>query len=315
MGKYEEIDLTNQKKYPLSDRHNLVHIEDFGKSGEIDLSSFWECVPNILKAKDMQELISICTEAYKRKKGIIVGLGGHVIKCGLTPLLIDMIKTGFITGLAANGSVIVHDFEIAMQGKTSEDVASAIEDGSFGMAEETGTKINRIVSEASAAGLGLGEAMGKYIYESDLDYKGYSLLAAAYEYEIPFTIHVALGTDIVHQHNTADGKAIGDCSLRDFRIFCKNITSLNDGGVYLNFGSAVILPEVFLKAITVVRNLDYPLRDFYTAIFDMLMHYRPMNNIAKRPTKSGGKGFYFLGHHEILIPLFLLSLKEKIKNE
>lgn len=312
MGKYEEIDLINQKKYPLSDRHSLVNIGDFSKSGEIVLSSFWDCVPNILKAKDMKELISICTHAYHRKKGIIVGLGGHVIKCGLAPLLIDLIKTGFITGLAANGSVIVHDFEIALQGKTSEDVATSIEDGSFGMADETGTKINRIVSEASQSGLGLGEAMGKYIYETDLAYKNYSLLAAAYKYDVPFTIHVGVGTDIVHQHDTADGRAIGDCSLRDFRIFCKNLTSINDGGVYLNFGSAVILPEVFLKAITVVRNLGYPLRDFYTAIFDILMHYRPMNNIVKRPTKSGGKGFYFIGHHEILIPLFLFSLKETV---
>ncbi|HNX00351.1 MAG TPA: hypothetical protein PLE74_12515 [Candidatus Cloacimonadota bacterium] len=312
MSKFKEIDLSKLNRYSISDRLSKVNEKAFAQVQETELSSFWNSVPQILKASEMQELLNHCAEAVRRRKPIIVGMGGHVIKCGLAPLLIKMINMGVIKGILSNNSVVIHDYEIAHFGNTSEDVTTALADGSFGMAIETADGINHIITKASEEGLGYGEAVGKAISESDAPYKDKSILAAAYQKQIPFTVHVAVGTDIIHQHASADGKAIGDCSLRDFRIFCNSLIELNDGGVFLNFGSAVILPEVFLKAITVVRNLGYPLKDFYTAVFDMNMHYRPQTNVVDRPTMTGGKGYYFVGHHEIMIPLFLLSLREKI---
>lgn len=312
MSIYNEIDLTLLKRNSINDRMSKVRETAFTQVGETDLTTFWKSAPAILKAADMLELLDHCADAVRRRKPIIIGIGGHVIKCGLAPLLIKMINMGVIKGIAANNSVVIHDFEIAHFGQTSEDVATALADGSFGMSMETGDGINSIIHEGSALELGYGEAVGKAIFESDAPYKDLSLAAAAYQKKIPFTVHVALGTDIIHQHASADGKAIGDCSLRDFRIFCNTLIEMNDGGVFLNFGSAVILPEVFLKAVTVVRNLGYPLKDFYTAVFDMNIHYRPQVNIVERPTMTGGKGYYFIGHHEIMIPLFLLSLREKV---
>jgi hypothetical protein len=312
MSRFKEIDLTQLKRYSIKERNSKVNESVFAQTYGTDLASFWECAPDVLKASDMQELLEHCVKAIKNGKPIIIALGGHVIKCGLSPILIDLVKKGVIKGIASNNSVVVHDYEIANFGKTSEDVATALAEGSFGMAIETADGINAIISEGSTKELGYGESVGKAINESNTPFKHLSLLSAAYEKQIPFTVHVAVGTDIIHQHASADGKAIGDCSLRDFRIFCNSLIALNDGGVYLNFGSAVILPEVFLKAITVVRNLGYPLKDFYTAVFDMNMQYRPQTNVVDRPTKDGGKGYYFVGHHEIMIPLFLLSLREKL---
>jgi hypothetical protein len=310
MSKFNEIELKNLKKYSIKDRPSKVHLSDFidpEKSGRTDF-------PNFLAATDFNELIERCVEAVQNEKPIFIALGGHVIKCGLAPFLIDLMKLGIVSGVSSNGSVVIHDFEIAKFGETSEDVATALEDGSFGMVTETCDGINQIISKASKEKLGYGEAIGKYLWESDAPNKYFSLLANAYQLGIPFTVHVAMGTDINHQHETADGAAIGDCSMRDFRILCNNLIELNEGGVFLNFGSAVIMPEVFLKAITVVRNLDYPLNNFYTAVFDMNMHYRPRTNIVHRPTLSGGKGYYFVGHHEIMIPLFYQALKEKLLN-
>jgi hypothetical protein len=312
MSRFKEIDLTHLKRYSIIDRSSKVNETEFAAVEDTDLASFWKCVPDILKASDMQELLGHCADAVRRGKPIIVGVGGHVIKCGLAPLLIKMINMGVIKGVASNNSVVIHDYEIANFGNTSEDVATALTDGSFGMVIETSDGINNLISEGSKQGLGYGEAVGKAINESNAPYKHLSLLSAAYQKQIPFTVHVAVGTDIIHQHASADGKAIGDCSLRDFRIFCNSLIALNDGGVFLNFGSAVILPEVFLKAITVVRNLGYPLKDFYTAVFDMNMQYRPQTNVVDRPTMTGGKGYYFVGHHELMIPLFLLSLRERL---
>jgi hypothetical protein len=262
----------------------------------------------------MKELVDRCVRAFQKGKPIVIALGGHVVKCGLSPYLIDLMEIGLITTMASNGSVVIHDFEIAKFGKTSEDVATALEDGSFGFARETGDGINNIITDAYHNKLGFGEAIGKHLSETETPNKSMSLLAKAYEKQIPFTVHVALGTDIVHQHETANGAAIGDCSMRDFRIFCNSIININEGGVFLSFGSAVVMPEVFLKAVTVVRNLGYPLRNFYTAVFDMNLHYRPKTNIVERPTKSGGKGYYFVGHHEIVIPLFYHALKDKLQN-
>ena len=312
MSIYEEINLTKLSKRSIKDRKSKVSVNDFAAMKPYSLSSFWENLPKILKVNEMDELLEKCVAAYSKGKPIFVALGGHVIKCGLSPILIDLMQNGIISGFVANGSVVIHDYEIARFGKTSEDVAEALEDGSFGMVSETCDSLNQIIVESAQQKLGYGEAVGKNLLE--INAQNPSLLAMCYKNRVPITVHIALGTDINHQHETADGKAIGECSMRDFRILCHNLIDLNDGGIFLNFGSAVILPEVFLKAITVVRNLGYPLRNFYTAVFDMNFHYRPQANIVNRPTLSGGKGFYFVGHHELMIPLFLLTLKERIQN-
>lgn len=312
MSSYKEIDLSKLKRYKAQDRLSNVRSVSFAQTGVTGLAEFWEKVPDLLKAKDMKELLSLCKTAVKKGKPIYIGLGGHVIKCGLAPLLIEMMQLGAVKGIAVNGSVVIHDYEIAMFGQTSEDVESALADGSFGMASDTADGINSIIKEAQKQGLGLGEAVGKALSDS-APHRDVSLLANAFQNKVPVTVHVALGTDIIHQHASADGAAIGETSLRDFRIFCNNLIDLNEGGVFLNFGSSVIIPEVFLKAVSVVRNLGYPLQDFTTAVFDMNLHYRPLTNVVQRPVLPGGKGFYFIGHHEIMIPLFLLTLAELIR--
>jgi len=311
MSKYKEISLDEIKTYSVKDRPSKVSIKDFLKTDkEVSTRDFINSLPDILKAKEFKELLSHCEDAIKNKKPIIVMMGGHVIKCGLSPIFIKAIEKGIINTIAVNGSVCIHDFEIAYFGKTSEDVDSALEDGSFGMGEETGRIINQVINDGYKSGLGYGEALSKYIFEEKPKYWEYSLLAKAYQHNIPVTVHVAIGTDITHQHKYANGESIGGASFRDFKIFCNQIKELNDGGVLINFGSAVILPEVFLKAVTIVRNLEFPLKNFYTAVFDMNLHYRPMTNVVQRPTASGGKGYYFVGHHEIMIPLFLWSILE-----
>ena len=314
MGRYKEIDLAGLKRYSITSRPSKVHLENFADPSKQNLAELLASSPDFPAAKDMKELVDRCIRAFQKGKPVIVALGGHVVKCGLSPYLNVLMEMDLITTMASNGSVVIHDFEIAKFGKTSEDVATALEDGSFGFARETGDGINNIITDAYHNKLGFGEAIGKHLVETETPNRSLSLLAKAYEKQIPFTVHVALGTDIVHQHETANGAAIGDCSLRDFRIFCNSIINLNEGGVFMSFGSAVIMPEVFLKAITVVRNLGYPLRNFYTAVFDMNLHYRPKTNIVDRPTKSGGKGYYFVGHHEIMIPLFYHALKDKLQN-
>lgn len=236
-------------------------------------------------------------------------MGAHVIKAGLSPVLIDLMKDGWVGGLALNGAGIIHDFELAFAGRTSEDVGARIRTGRFGMAAETGDMLNRAISEGAASGLGLGEAVGRMIAGAKLPYAKWSLLATAYKLGIPVTVHVAVGTDIIHMHPEADGAAIGAASLRDFHLFCGLVRDLNGGGVFLNIGSAVILPEVFLKAVSLVRNQGGRLDDFSTAVFDFLKQYRPAENVARRPLGKKGRGFYFVGPHEILVPLLAAALK------
>jgi deoxyhypusine synthase len=310
MSKYPEIDLTNLRRYSIQSRISKVQEKMFAKTASTSLSGFWESVPDVLKAHDMKELVATCVQAVQSGKPIYFGIGGHVIKCGLAPLFIELMKHGACKGIACNGSVTIHDYEIAMFGKTSEDVSQALDDGSFGMASDTADGINQITKDASRDGYGLGQALGKAL--SDAPFGEYSLLAKAYQYQVPVTVHTAIGTDIIHQHQSADGAAIGETSLRDFRIFCHNLIDLNDGGVFITVGSSVIIPEVFLKAVSVVRNLGYPLQNFTTAVFDMNLHYRPMVNVVQRPVQQSGKGYYFVGHHEIMIPLFVNSLLEKL---
>lgn len=305
MSRYSEIDLSGIKVYSVNDRPSKVEASSFASTDAN--AGLLDSMPDILKAAELKEFIQRTKTAIALRKPIILGLGGHVIKCGLAPLVIKLMESGAVSCVCVNGSVTIHDYEIAHWGKTSEDVSAGLADGSFGMVFETTYGINSAITKGSAAGLGYGEALGKTILENAPN-AHLSLLASAYRLGIPVTAHIAIGTDIVHQTPCADGKAIGDCSLRDFRILCSEVAKLNDGGVFINFGSAVIIPEVFLKALTVARNITGKVQDFSTAVFDMNYHYRAAENVVRRPVLNGGKGFYFIGHHEIMIPLLIREL-------
>ena len=308
------IDMASITTYPLQDRINKVSVNDFATlaDSETDLSPFLESLPKILKGQDFLELIDKSVTAYQRKKPVIVMMGGHVIKCGLSPLLIALAREGIITSFAFNGASSIHDFEIALIGETSEDVSEYLQTGKFGMWEETGKLMNEAIQHAADTGIGMGEALGKKLITLDAPYNTYSLLAAGIQYDFPITVHVAIGTDIIHQHPSANGAAIGEASFTDFRLLTELVTQLEDGGVVLNFGSAVILPEVFLKALTIARNLGHTVSHFTAADFDMNQQYRPVENVVKRPTEMGGKGYTFTGHHELMIPLLVQAIKSRL---
>ena len=311
---FAPIDLRQISTYELASRPSKVTIENFAKTVNDDdsLKTFLNNLPDILAVKSLREIAAQIRRARDSGKPIIWGLGGHVVKCGLAPVLIDLMRGGFVTAMAANGSVLVHDTEIALVGFTSEDVDAALGSGDFGAARETGEILNQAARNGFANQIGLGEAMGLEILSNNPQNPQVSLLCQAYENKIPFTAHLAIGADIGHFHPNADGAALGATTHTDFRLFCSLVREMNDGGVYLNFGSAVILPEIFLKAVTVVRNLGFPLRDFTTANFDFIQHYRPQTNVVRRPTANGaGRGFAITGHHEILLPLLaaILSLE------
>lgn len=303
MSRYKEIDLFQIQVKSIKERASKVGIESFARASD----GLMQSIPDIAKGADFKEFIQLCRTAIQSRKALIIGLGGHVVKCGLASLLIKLMESGAVSCLAINGSVAIHDYEFAMGGKSSEDVSAGLADGSFGMVFETTYGINSVITQASDAELGYGEALGKYLLEN-APHSGISLLAMAYKHNIPVTAHIALGTDITHQTPCADGSAIGDCSLRDFRIFCEQVKELNNGGVYINLGSAVLLPEVFLKALTVARNVYGRVQDFTTAVFDMNTHYRCLENVVRRPVENGGKGFYFIGQHEIMIPLLVQEI-------
>jgi hypothetical protein len=310
MGKYEEIDLSKLKRYSARDRFSKVTSEIFAKPPcKIEgLKEFVDSLPKVLKANELRMLVEDIVRARSEKREIILTMGAHPIKCGLSPVIIDLMSNGFITCLATNGASIIHDTEIAFFGATSEEVDSAIKDGSFGMAGDTADFINNAVKEGQKESLGFGEAVGKRILFSDAMHIDKSISAQAYRLGIPLTVHVAIGTDIIHPHPSADGSAIGELSLRDFRILTKVISRL-EGGVLINFGSTVVMPEVFLKALSTVRNLGHNVYHFTTANFDMVQHYRPNRNIVERPTNCGGKGYTFTGHHEIMLPLLAALIK------
>ncbi len=299
------------KTYPLRSRMSKVHIRDFAKvsTPRSSVGGLIKNLPGILAAKDFKEFLAILKKTRKHKKAIIFGLGAHVIKVGLNPILIDLMKRGWITGLALNGAGIIHDFEIALCGRTSEDVPSQLKQGRFGMAQETGELLNKAIQTGARMDLGLGEAVGQLIARSSFPYKKYSLLGSAWRLGIPATVHVALGTDTIHFHPQASGEALGKTSLQDFFRLCSELENLEGGGVYINAGSAVILPEVFLKAVSYVRNRGVKLENFSTAVFDFIHHYRPDQNVVRRPLGKSGRGFYFIGHHEIMIPLLAAALK------
>jgi hypothetical protein len=312
MSRYnaEPIDLSRIATYPLASRPSKVTTDDFAKPApsESSLREFLDSMPNILAAREMRELAEAIKAAKQKGRAIIVGLGGHVIKTGLAPILIDLMRRGYVTAFAMNGSAMIHDFEIALVGATSEDVDATLGSGSFGMAEETGRTINEAVAAGAKDNIGMGEAIGRQLQLMQPPHADKSLLQAAYEARVPVTVHVAVGTDIVHIHPSVDGASIGQTTQYDFRLLCSLVRELDGGGVYLNLGSAVVLPEVFLKTVTVVRNLGFKLQDFYTANFDFIQQYRPLTNVVRRPVAGSGRGFSFIGHHEIMIPLLAASI-------
>jgi hypothetical protein len=301
----DPLDFEGIRTYPLASRKSKVTRADLARTFEPDDSfeRFLDALPNILAVPDLKYLAGRIVAARRNNRAVLLGLGAHVIKVGLSPLLIDLLERGLVTGLALNGAGIVHDFEMAWQGATSEEVGEVLGSGNFGMAEETGRMLNLATREAAQKDLGLGRGVGEMLLREQPPHLETSLLAAACRLDLPATVHVAVGTDILHIHPQADGAAIGQATHRDFRLFCRAVTGLDDGGVYLNVGSAVLLPEVFLKAVTVVRNLGYPLGGFTTANFDFIRQYRPLTNVVHRPVQESGKGYNFVGHHELTIPL------------
>ena len=308
------LKLNYVKTYSLKQRASKVNIGDFAKppSKSSSFNTFYKSLPRILKGNDLRGVVTAIARARRAKKPVILMMGAHVIKCGLNPVIIELIRKKIITCIAVNGACLIHDFEVAYQGKTSEDVAKSLERGEFGMGRETADFINEAIRQGVSAGRGCAESLGRKIANSKLPYGRLSLLGNAYKYKIPVTCHVAIGTDIIHQHPSFDGALTGEGSLRDFHILAEEISGL-EGGVVLNFGSAVILPEVFLKALNLARNLGFKVRNFTTANFDMNYHYRPSENIVRRPVLSSGRGYYIIGHHEIMLPLLAQAVVEELK--
>ncbi len=314
----QPVTLGGVRTYPLATRKSKVTVRDFAEasSRNASLTKFLDSLPNILAAQDLREIASAIQAARKQKKALLWGIGGHVIKVGLAPVLIDLMDRGYVSGMAMNGAALIHDFEIALAGNTSEDVEAALGEGQFGMAEETGWGINEIAKLAYRIHIGCGQAAGQYLTSGIVNtrYPEMSLLVAAYKRHIPVTVHLAIGTDIPHMHPAVDGAALGAASHHDFKLFCGLVQQMNGGGVYLNWGSAVILPEVFLKAVSVVRNLGVPLNSITTANFDFIQHYRAIMNVVRRPVasnKAKGKvsgGFAITGHHELMLPLLAAAL-------
>jgi len=312
-NKLQPLSLEGVKTYPLASRKSLVEVEDFARPvlPRSSFQKFLNSLPRFLAAKDFREVVARIGKAHARGKPVILGMGAHPIKVGLSPLIIHLMEKGILQGLALNGAGIIHDFEIAFAGKTSEDVASEIGEGSFGMAEETGRILNAAIHEGGEKGWGLGRSVGERIWKSHFPHRRLSITAAGAKLGIPVTVHVAVGTDIIHMHPRCRGAALGEGSLRDFRLFAALISRL-EGGVYLNLGSAVILPEVFLKALTLARNLGYRVRNFTTVNMDFIPHYRPLTNVVRRPTLAGGRGVHLTGHHEIMFPLLCAAILEEL---
>lgn len=310
--KNRPANLSAVKTYSYKKRKNKTNLESFAKPfNNNSVSKFFESLPKQLKAVELIEFIDLTVKARKRNKPFHLLMGAHTIKVGLSPIIIDLMKHNIVTGISFNGAGLIHDLELAFWGGTSEDVQKGLKDGSFGMAKETAHLFAEVVKLAKMEKLGLGEAGGKYILSQKAKYAKHSVFAMAYKYNCPATIHVGIGTDIVAQHPNFDAAETARASHMDFKILAEICKKIDRGGVVANIGSAVILPEVFLKALTVARNLSKGKSALTTANFDMIMHYRPMVNVVTRPTDEAGKGFNFIGHHEIMIPLFAWGIKNK----
>lgn len=310
----QPLDFKGLQTYSVYGRHSKVSIDDFASPLRPDMlvSELLAALPAQFTGVEFPEFISRVAESKRNKRPIMLGMGAHVIKVGLNPILIDLMQRGILTSIALNGAGIIHDAEIAMVGRTSEEVADVLGDGAFGAAKETGEMLNNAINDGARKNIGMGQAVGEALLEQNFPHNDQSLLAQACKLGVPVTVHVAMGTDIIHIHPDADGAAIGQTSHFDFRIFCRLVGEL-EGGTYLNVGSAVLLPEVFLKALTVVRNLGFEVKKITTANFDFIRHYRPVTNVVHRPTLEGGRGFNFIGHHELMIPLFAAALLDEIE--
>lgn len=309
MSKFKQFRTDQIRDYSLRERPSKVHVADFARPFRGDsFQDFLSSLPDILAAAELRDLAERILAARSRGRAILWGLGGHVIKTGLAPLFIELLKEGFVTAIAGNGSVMIHDFEIAYCGATSEDVQGQLRSGAFGMARETGQALNQAINQGAREGCGIGEALGRYLETAGLDFPEVSLLLQAHRQGIPLTIHAAYGTDIIHNHPLASGANLGQCTEIDYRIFTEQVSRLHDGGVFVNVGSAVLLPEVFLKAVSAVRNSGRDLSNFSTANLDFVQHYRPTQNVVKRPVEGGGRGFAITGHHEITLPLLCAIL-------
>jgi len=315
----QPLTLGDVHTYPLASRKSKVTVRDFGKSPGANplLIKFLDSLPHFLAAEDLRALLSALHRARKARKAVLWGIGGHVIKVGLGPTLIDLMRRGYVSAIAMNGAALVHDFEIALAGNTSEDVDRSLRIGQFGMAAETGLHLNEIAKLAARIRIGYGEAAGQFLTSGNIEtrHADASVLVAAYRQRIPVSVHLAIGADIPHMHGTADGAALGAATHYDFRLFCALVQQMHPGGVYMNWGSAVLLPEIFLKAVSVVRNLGVPLRPITTANFDFVQHYRPLQNVVRRPTAPVGHtrgpeshGYAITGHHELLLPLIAAAL-------
>jgi len=310
---FRPLDLSRVRTYPLKKRFSKVRQAFLGKPAVkgARVRSFLRGLPDILAAQNLKEIARKVADARRRDKTVLLGMGAHPIKVGLSPLIINFMERGIISAMAMNGAGIIHDFEIAFMGETSEDVAASLKDGSFGMAAETGAFLNRAITRGYERGQGLGAAIGQAIWKARLPNRRLSILAAGARLGIPVTVHVGIGTDIIHMHPTADGKALGEGSLKDFHTLASVVATLRDG-VFLNFGSAVILPEVFLKALSIARNLGHPVRNLTTVNLDFLPHYRPLTNVVTRPTLESGKGYHLTGHMEIMVPLLFAAVLEEL---
>ncbi len=309
---FKQADLSGVKTISIKTRESKVNLEHMGQvpdKGE-SIHDFLDKLPNVLKANVLKTVAKLIAEAKKSEKSVMWMMGAHVIKCGLSPLVIDLMENGFISAVCMNGAGAIHDLELSCFGHTSEDVAENLLDGSFGMSKETAETLNGALKDGIDTELGFGGAIGKRLNRNDVPNKNISIFAAGYRLKIPVTVHVGIGTEIIHQHPSADGGVSGEMSMRDFRILAHVLKSLGEGSVVMNVGSAVILPEVFLKALTVARNLGSPVKGFNSVNFDMIQHYRPVQNVVSRPTHGGGKGYLITGHHELMIPLLTAAIKE-----
>lgn len=316
MSKYEAIDLSKVKTYSIKKRKNKVNKNDFAgvyKKGS-SFKSFMKTLPDILAGKNFKEIVSAIINAKKKNKPVLVSMGAHVIKCGLSPIIIDLIKNKIISGIALNGAGSVHDVELAFCGITSEDVFEGMKTGKFGMAKETGCFLNESAQEAAIKNMGLGERIGQKLLKENAPYNNISVLANAYKNNVPVTVHLAIGTDINHMHPSCFGEYLGKSTFYDFKIFVNLVKNLGGGGVLINFGSAVVLPVIIEKAVTIVRNLGYNVSDFTGVNFDFIKHYRSDMNLVQRVKYLGGKGYFIAGHHELMIPLLFAAVKESMGN-
>lgn len=313
--KIQPIELSGVKTYPIAERSNKVSLRrDFAGdvSRGMTVSALLAALPNQLGGESLNAVIDAVVKARSNGRPVVIAIGGHVIKCGLQPVLKKLIDADIVTAVAMNGSASIHDYEISLIGETSEDVGAVLHCGTFGMAEETGRDINLALKQGAAENIGYGEALGRFIVANNNPHRAFSLLATCFEKGIPATVHVAVGTDIIHQHPACDGAALGQATYTDFRLFTSVVSDLGHGGVFINIGSAVIMPEVFLKALSIAQNMGFHVDGFTTANFDMTQHYRPLQNVVKRPTAGDSRGLTITGHHEIMIPLLAAGILDRI---